>query len=176
MFIGWNTPLTCPSFRKYCFSWFDLKLNNISIELNQCAQYEHYCYYFGWIFSMFLLFFLIGRPTFEFPNPIAHLPQSPGNRVMFPTSLIYPIYVYHGWSTDLFIVDMMQLSYMLVDLIIWWIIRGHINDIRKRKLKLPPISYFSTYYGSIYHLPTTYMWSHHVLPKPKGRSKNFLQW
>ncbi|CAO2834082.1 unnamed protein product [Amaranthus hypochondriacus] len=86
-----------------------------------------------------ILFTLPWTPTFEFPNPIAHLPQSPGNR----------------------------LSYMLVDLIIWWIIRGHINDIRKRKLKLPPISYFSTYYGSIYHLPTTYMWSHHVLPKPK---------
>ncbi|KNA04634.1 hypothetical protein SOVF_197830, partial [Spinacia oleracea] len=86
-----------------------------------------------------ILFTVPWTPTYEFPSPIAHLPQSPGNR----------------------------LSYVIVDLLIWWIIRGHINDIRKRQLKLPPISYFSTYYGSIYHLPTTYMWSRHVLPKPK---------
>uniref|UniRef100_A0A803LHZ6 Uncharacterized protein n=1 Tax=Chenopodium quinoa TaxID=63459 RepID=A0A803LHZ6_CHEQI len=86
-----------------------------------------------------ILFTVPWTPTYEFPIPIAHLPQSPGNR----------------------------LSYVIVDLMIWWLIRGHINDIRKRKLNLPPISYFSTYYGSTYHLPTTYMWSRYVLPKPK---------
>ncbi|KAK4390944.1 Sterol 3-beta-glucosyltransferase UGT80B1 [Sesamum angolense] len=36
----------------------------------------------------------------------------------------------------------------------------------KNKLKLPPIAYFSTYHGSISHLPTGYMWSPHVVPKP----------
>jgi sterol 3beta-glucosyltransferase len=44
--------------------------------------------------------------------------------------------------------------------------RGYINDFRKRKLKLPPIAYFSMYHGSISHLPTGYMWSPHVVPKP----------
>lgn len=62
-----------------------------------------------------------------------------------------------------------QLSYIVVDLLIWWGIRGYINDFRKRKLKLAPIAYFSTYHGSISHLPTGYMWSPHLVPKPKGR-------
>ncbi|KAB2635266.1 sterol 3-beta-glucosyltransferase UGT80B1 [Pyrus ussuriensis x Pyrus communis] len=34
------------------------------------------------------------------------------------------------------------------------------------KLKLSPIAYFSTYHGSISHLPTGYLWSPHVVPKP----------
>ncbi|KAH9618974.1 hypothetical protein KSS87_016978 [Heliosperma pusillum] len=86
-----------------------------------------------------ILFTVPWTPTCEFPSPIANLPQTPGN----------------WWS------------YILVDLVIWWIIRGHINVIREGKLKLPPIPYFSTYFGSTYHLPTTYMWSRYVLPKPK---------
>jgi hypothetical protein len=60
-----------------------------------------------------------------------------------------------------------QLSYLIVDLIIWWGTRGFINDFRK-KLNLAPIAYFSTYHGSISHLPTGYMWSPHLMPKPKG--------
>lgn len=51
---------------------------------------------------------------------------------------------------------------------IWWGMRDIINDFRKRKLKLPPIAYFSMYRGSIAHLPTGYMWSPHVVPKPSG--------
>ncbi|OEL38900.1 Sterol 3-beta-glucosyltransferase UGT80B1 [Dichanthelium oligosanthes] len=43
---------------------------------------------------------------------------------------------------------------------------GFINDFRK-KLNLPPIAYFSTYHGSISHLPTGYMWSPQLMPKPK---------
>ncbi|KAJ8428077.1 hypothetical protein Cgig2_006800 [Carnegiea gigantea] len=88
----------------------------------------------------FLHLFLIGRPTYEFPHPLARVPQSAAN-----------------W-----------LSYIIVDLMIWWGIRSYINDFRRRKLKLPPIAYFSMYYGSISHLPTGYMWSQHVVPKPKG--------
>lgn len=61
-----------------------------------------------------------------------------------------------------------QLSYLVVDVLIWWFIRDMINDFRKKKLKLPPIAYFSTYHGSISHLPTGYMWSPHVVPKPNG--------
>lgn len=66
-----------------------------------------------------------------------------------------------------------QLSYIVVDLLVWWGIRGIINDFRKRKLKLPPIAYFSTYHGSISHLPTGYMWSSHVVPKPSGKTYSF---
>ncbi|KAM3352828.1 hypothetical protein ACQJBY_024192 [Aegilops geniculata] len=76
-------------------------------------------------------------PTNEFPHPLARTPQSATYR----------------------------LSYLIVDLIIWWGTRGFINDFRK-KLNLPPIAYFSTYHGSISHLPTGYMWSPHLMPKP----------
>ncbi|KAI5003601.1 hypothetical protein ZWY2020_030761 [Hordeum vulgare] len=76
-------------------------------------------------------------PTNEFPHPLARTPQSATYR----------------------------LSYLIVDLIIWWGTRGFINDFRK-KLNLSPIAYFSTYHGSISHLPTGYMWSPHLMPKP----------
>uniref|UniRef100_A0ACD5VVH2 Uncharacterized protein n=1 Tax=Avena sativa TaxID=4498 RepID=A0ACD5VVH2_AVESA len=77
-------------------------------------------------------------PTNEFPHPLARTPQSATYR----------------------------LSYLIVDLIIWWGTRGFINNFRK-KLNLAPIAYFSTYHGSISHLPTGYMWSPHLMPKPK---------
>lgn len=86
-----------------------------------------------------IFFTMPWTPTYEFPHPLARVPQSAAN-----------------W-----------LSYIIVDLMIWWGIRSYINDFRRRKLKLPPIAYFSMYYGSISHLPTGYMWSQHVVPKPK---------
>ncbi|PIA41159.1 hypothetical protein AQUCO_02300154v1 [Aquilegia coerulea] len=79
-----------------------------------------------------------GRPTHEFPHPLARVGQSAGYR----------------------------LSYLIVDLIIWWGIRTFINDFRRKKLKLAPIAYFSTYNNSISHLPTGYMWSPYLVPKP----------
>ncbi|PSS19498.1 Sterol 3-beta-glucosyltransferase [Actinidia chinensis var. chinensis] len=85
-----------------------------------------------------ILFTMPWTPTYEFPHPLARVPQSAGY-----------------W-----------LSYIVVDLLIWWGIRGYINDFRKRKLKLDPIAYFSLYNGSISHLPTAYMWSPNVMPKP----------
>ncbi|URE20047.1 Glycosyltransferase family 28 N-terminal domain [Musa troglodytarum] len=85
-----------------------------------------------------IFFTMPWTPTNEFPHPFARVPQSAAYR----------------------------LSYLIVDLIVWWGIRGFINDFRKRKLKLPPIAYFSTYHGSISHLPTGYMWSPHLVPKP----------
>lgn len=85
-----------------------------------------------------IFFTMPWTPTYEFPHPLARVPQSAGY-----------------W-----------LSYIIVDLLIWWGIRSYINDFRKRKLKLPPIAYFSTYHGSISHLPTGYMWSPHLVPKP----------
>ncbi|EOY16746.1 UDP-Glycosyltransferase superfamily protein isoform 1 [Theobroma cacao] len=86
-----------------------------------------------------IFFTMPWTPTCEFPHPLARVPQSAGY-----------------W-----------LSYIVVDLLIWWGIRGYINDFRKKKLKLAPIAYFSTYHGSISHLPTGYMWSSHLVPKPK---------
>ncbi|XP_054786841.1 sterol 3-beta-glucosyltransferase UGT80B1 [Prosopis cineraria] len=85
-----------------------------------------------------IFFTMPWTPTNEFPHPLARVPQSAAY-----------------W-----------LSYVIVDLLIWWGIRGIINDFRKKKLKLAPIAYFSTYRGSISHLPTGYMWSPHVVPKP----------
>ncbi|CAH9101655.1 unnamed protein product [Cuscuta europaea] len=86
-----------------------------------------------------IFFTMPWTPTYEFPHPLARVPQSAGY-----------------W-----------LSYMVVDLLIWWGIRSYINDFRKKKLSLPPIAYFSTYHGSISHLPTGYIWSPHVVPKPQ---------
>ncbi|KAG1327967.1 Sterol 3-beta-glucosyltransferase UGT80B1 [Cocos nucifera] len=85
-----------------------------------------------------IFFTMPWTPTNEFPHPLARVPQSAAYK----------------------------LSYIIVDLIVWWGIRGFINDFRKRKLKLPPIAYFSTYHGSISHLPTGYMWSPSIVPKP----------
>ncbi|KAH6759101.1 UDP-Glycosyltransferase superfamily protein [Perilla frutescens var. frutescens] len=87
---------------------------------------------------MHIFFTMPWTPTYAFPHPLARVPQSAGY-----------------W-----------LSYILVDLLIWWGIRGLINEFRRNKLKLPPIAYFSSYHGSISHLPTGYMWSPHVVPKP----------
>lgn len=85
-----------------------------------------------------IFFTMPWTPTYEFPHPLARVPQAAGY-----------------W-----------LSYIVVDLLIWWGIRGYINDFRRRKLKLPPIAYFTMYNGSISHLPTGYMWSSHLVPKP----------
>nr|GLL39522.1 sterol 3-beta-glucosyltransferase UGT80B1-like [Ipomoea trifida] len=86
-----------------------------------------------------IFFTMPWTPTYEFPHAFARVPQSAGY-----------------W-----------LSYIVVDLLIWWGIRSYINDFRKKKLNLPPIAYFSMYYGSISHLPTGYLWSPHVVPKPQ---------
>ncbi|XP_078181703.1 UDP-Glycosyltransferase superfamily protein [Carex rostrata] len=85
-----------------------------------------------------IFFTMPWTPTNEFPHPFARVPQSAAYR----------------------------LSYLIVDLVVWWGIRGYINEFRKKKLKLPPIAYFSTYHGSISHLPTAYMWSPQLVPKP----------
>ncbi|XP_019264597.1 PREDICTED: sterol 3-beta-glucosyltransferase UGT80B1 isoform X2 [Nicotiana attenuata] len=86
-----------------------------------------------------IFFTMPWTPTYEFPHPLARVPQAAGY-----------------W-----------LSYIVVDLLIWWGIRSYINEFRKKKLNLPPIAYFSTYHGSISHFPTGYIWSPHVVPKPK---------
>lgn len=43
-----------------------------------------------------------------------------------------------------------------------------INDLRKKKLKLRPVTYLSGSQGSESDTPHGYIWSPHLVPKPKG--------
>lgn len=62
----------------------------------------------------------------------------------------------------------MQLSYQIVDALIWLGIRDIINEFRKKKLKLRPMTYLGGSYSSSPDVPYGYMWSPHLVPKPKG--------
>ncbi|KAA3458670.1 sterol 3-beta-glucosyltransferase UGT80A2-like isoform X1 [Gossypium australe] len=59
------------------------------------------------------------------------------------------------------------LSYQIVDSMIWLGIRDMINDVRKKKLKLRPVTYLSGSQGSDSDVPHGYIWSPHLVPKPK---------
>lgn len=61
-----------------------------------------------------------------------------------------------------------QLSYQIVDSLIWLGIRDMINDVRKKKLKLRPVTYLSGSQSSESDVPHGYIWSPHLVPKPKG--------
>lgn len=43
-----------------------------------------------------------------------------------------------------------------------------INEFRKKKLKLRPVTYLSGSQGSSSDIPYGYIWSPHLVPKPKG--------
>ena len=43
-----------------------------------------------------------------------------------------------------------------------------INDVRKKKLKLRPVTYLSGSQGSESDIPHGYIWSPLLVPKPKG--------
>lgn len=43
-----------------------------------------------------------------------------------------------------------------------------INDARKKKMKLRPVTYLSGSQGSESDIPHGYIWSPHLVPKPKG--------
>ncbi|KHG02587.1 Sterol 3-beta-glucosyltransferase [Gossypium arboreum] len=79
------------------------------------------------------------RPTSEFPHPLSRVKQPAGYR----------------------------LSYQIVDSMIWLGIRDMINDVRKKKLKLRPVTYLSGSQGSDSDVPHGYIWSPHLVPKPK---------
>ncbi|XP_073008661.1 sterol 3-beta-glucosyltransferase UGT80A2-like isoform X3 [Typha latifolia] len=78
-------------------------------------------------------------PTNEFPHPLS--------RVRHPAAY--------------------RLSYQIVDSMIWLGIRDIINDFRKKKLKLRPVTYLSGAQGSDSDIPHGYIWSPHIVPKPK---------
>ena len=63
----------------------------------------------------------------------------------------------------------LQLSYQIVDSFVWLGIRDMINDLRKRKLKLRPVTYISGTHAYSNDIPHAYIWSPYLVPKPKGR-------
>lgn len=72
------------------------------------------------------------------------------------------------YSATFFLPSFLQLSYQIVDALIWLGIRDMINEFRKKKLKLRPITYLSGSYLSPHDVPHAYIWSPHLVPKPKG--------
>ncbi|KAL1539616.1 sterol 3beta-glucosyltransferase [Salvia divinorum] len=86
-----------------------------------------------------IFFTMPWTPTSEFPHPLSRVKQTAGYR----------------------------LSYQIVDSLIWLGIRDMINDVRKRKLKLRPVTYLSGSQGSESDIPHGYIWSPHLVPKPK---------
>ncbi|XP_065036123.1 sterol 3-beta-glucosyltransferase UGT80A2-like [Musa acuminata AAA Group] len=86
-----------------------------------------------------IIFTMPWTPTSEFPHPLSRVKQSAGYR----------------------------LSYQIVDSMIWLGIRDMINDFRKRKLKLRPVTYLSGAQDSASDIPHAYIWSPHLVPKPK---------
>ncbi|KAL5562065.1 hypothetical protein UlMin_031812 [Ulmus minor] len=86
-----------------------------------------------------IFFTMPWTPTSEFPHPLSRVKQTAGYR----------------------------LSYQIVDSLIWLGIRDMINDVRKKKLKLRPVTYLSGSQGSDSDIPHGYIWSPHLVPKPK---------
>ncbi|CAM8965391.1 unnamed protein product [Rhodiola kirilowii] len=86
-----------------------------------------------------IFFTMPWTPTSEFPHPLSRVKQPAGYR----------------------------LSYQIVDSLIWLGIRDMINDCRKKKLKLRPVTYLSGSQGSDSDIPYGYIWSPHLVPKPK---------
>ncbi|XP_020592181.1 sterol 3-beta-glucosyltransferase UGT80A2 isoform X2 [Phalaenopsis equestris] len=86
-----------------------------------------------------IFFTMPWTPTSEFPHPLSRVKQSAGYR----------------------------LSYQIVDSMIWLGIRDIINQFRKKKLKLRPVTYLSGVQGSSSDIPHGYIWSPHLVPKPK---------
>ncbi|XP_057964744.1 sterol 3-beta-glucosyltransferase UGT80A2-like [Malania oleifera] len=86
-----------------------------------------------------IFFTMPWTPTSEFPHPLSRVKQPAGYR----------------------------LSYQIVDSLIWLGIRDMINDVRKKRLKLRPVTYLSGSQGSDSDVPHAYIWSPHLVPKPK---------
>uniref|UniRef100_A0A2P2JT72 sterol 3beta-glucosyltransferase n=3 Tax=Rhizophora mucronata TaxID=61149 RepID=A0A2P2JT72_RHIMU len=86
-----------------------------------------------------IFFTMPWTPTSEFPHPLSRVKQ--------PATY--------------------KLSYQIVDALIWLGIRDMINRFRKKKLKLRSVTYLSGYHSSPSDLPYGYIWSPHLVPKPK---------
>ncbi|KEH29080.1 UDP-glucose:sterol 3-O-glucosyltransferase [Medicago truncatula] len=86
-----------------------------------------------------IFFTMPWSPTADFPHPLSRIKQQAGYRV----------------------------SYQIVDLLIWLGMRDMVNDLRKKRLKLRPVTYLSGSQGFETDIPHAYMWSPHLVPKPK---------
>ncbi|XP_057963419.1 sterol 3-beta-glucosyltransferase UGT80A2-like [Malania oleifera] len=86
-----------------------------------------------------IFFTMPWTPTSEFPHPLSRVKQHVAYR----------------------------LSYQIVDALIWLGIRDMINDFRKKRLKLRPVTYLSGSGSSSPDVPYGYIWSPHLVPKPK---------
>ncbi|KAL4609748.1 hypothetical protein ACB092_08G003800 [Castanea dentata] len=91
-----------------------------------------------------IFFTMPWTPTSEFPHPLSRVRQQIGYR----------------------------LSYQIVDALIWLGIRDMINEFRKKKLKLRPVTYLSGSYSSPPNIPYGYIWSPHLVAKPKDWGPN----
>ncbi|KAM7274512.1 hypothetical protein ACFE04_016378 [Oxalis oulophora] len=86
-----------------------------------------------------IFFTMPWTPTSEFPHPLS--------RAKYPVAY--------------------RLSYQIVDAMIWLGIRDMINELRKKQLKLRPVTYLSGSYSSPPDVPHGYIWSPHLVPKPR---------
>ncbi|KAL8517857.1 hypothetical protein ACS0TY_009243 [Phlomoides rotata] len=86
-----------------------------------------------------IIFTMPWTPTSEFPHPLSRVRQQVANR----------------------------LSYQIVDGLIWLGIRDMINEFRKKVLKLRPVTYLRGSYNSPLDIPYAYIWSPHLVRKPK---------
>lgn len=92
---------------------------------------------------------------------------------LYSISLLYSLvycFPYALTFCSLFIYLWVQLSYQIVDSMIWLGIRDMINEFRKRKLKLRPVTYLSGSQGTSSDIPHGYIWSPNLVPKPKGQA------
>ncbi|XP_031744210.1 sterol 3-beta-glucosyltransferase UGT80A2 isoform X4 [Cucumis sativus] len=86
-----------------------------------------------------IFFTMPWTPTSEFPHPLSRVKQQAGYR----------------------------LSYQIVDSLIWLGLRDIINDFRKKKLQIRPVTYLSGSQFSESDVPHVYLWSPYIVPKPK---------
>ncbi|KAJ3682429.1 hypothetical protein LUZ60_015002 [Juncus effusus] len=90
-----------------------------------------------------IFFTMPWTPTCEFPHPLSNVKQ--------PAAAGYKV---------------IQLSYYVVDLMIWLGIRDIIKDFRKNMLKLESIT-FNSVTEKVLNIPHGYIWSPSLVPKPK---------
>lgn len=117
--------------------------------------------------SSFLCYLDFSRPTAEFPHPLSRVKQPVGYRV----SIIFLINcgIFSLLTYKFCIYLFLQLSYQVVDSLILLGIWDLINEFRKKKLKLRPMTYLSGSSNShLNDVPYGYIWSPHLVPKPKG--------
>ncbi|XP_052187110.1 sterol 3-beta-glucosyltransferase UGT80A2-like isoform X5 [Diospyros lotus] len=91
-----------------------------------------------------LFFTMPWTPTSKFPHPLSRVKHQVGYRI----------------------------SYYIVDTLIWLGIRDIINEFRKKKLNLRPVTYLSRSNVIPLDVPYGYIWSPRLVPKPEDWGRN----